>query len=49
MNRKTLVGLAVTGQLLIGLAGCKPTLECGTWAFNGMPSGNSFPLSSASR
>ena len=47
MNRKMLVGLAATGLLSIGLAGCKPTLECGTWVFNGTPTGNSFPLSSA--
>jgi hypothetical protein len=36
-------------SLLPALGGvtCRPTEECGTWAFSGTPTGNSFPLSNA--
>ena len=45
LHKPALLSLLATLCCLI--SACKPTLECGTWDFNGTPSGNSFPLSSA--
>ncbi len=39
--------LSLLAILCCLISACKPTLECGTWAFTGTPSGNSFPLTSA--
>lgn len=38
---------AILAAFCLAFAGCQPTLECGTWAFNGTPSGTTFPLSNA--
>jgi hypothetical protein len=45
--KSTPAKLGVLLVLTFLLSSCKPTLECGTWTFNGTISGDSLPLSSA--
>ena len=47
MKATAIARLETIGLWVLILAGCTPTLECGSWTFTGTPTGNTFPLSSA--
>lgn len=49
MKNKRMLSAVFSLMILLcaGCSGCKYTQDCGTWVFNGGPSGNSYPMNAA--